>query len=302
MNIFANKVKSQSHKPKSLSQRIVFTVAFIVILAYSLLMLYFFVFAFLISTKYNQNDYLDDLLAARLFSWPRQFTLRNYLSVIQTWKEIDGQNTYLDMLWNSIWRSFGHTAINWFTGACVCYVMVHYKSKFTEFLYWFGLLIAMMPLYGSGGATYKLYSDINWINNPISLIGAAGLYCGNFFFMYAFWQGISHSYAEAAQIDGANEYQILFSVMLPQVLPAISALFVMAFIGQWNDYEGTAVYMNEYPNLAYGVYAYGEISKYASNTPGFYAGVLMGMVPIVVLFLCFQNTIMEKMYLGGLKG
>lgn len=302
MSFLKFKEKSSNKKPKSTSQKIVFTIAFILIGLYALSLLYFFVFAFLISVKYNQSDYLDDLLAARLFSWPKRFTLMNYVRVIQTWKEIDGQNTYLDMLWNSIWRSFGHTAINWLTGACVCYVMVHCKSKFTEFLYWMGLIIFMMPLYGSGGATYKLYSDIGWINNPISLIGSAGLYCANFFYMYAFWKGVSHSYAEAAEIDGANEYQVLFRVMLPQVLPAISALFVMAFIGQWNDYEGTAVYMNEYPNLAYGVYAYSEISKYASNTPGFYAGVLMGMVPIVALFIACQETIMEKMYLGGLKG
>ncbi len=295
-------LKRNTFKRKSLSQKIVFATAFALMLLYCLILLYFFVFAFLISTKYNQNDYLDDLIAAKLFSWPRRFTLKNYIAVIQTWKDIDGQHTYLDMLWNSIWRSVGATTINWFTGACVCYVIVHCKSKFTEFIYWIGIVLAMLPLYGSGGATYKLHADLNLINNPLSLVGCAALYCGNFFYMCAFWRAISHSYAEAAEIDGANDYQILFHVMLPQVLPAIFALFVMAFIGNWNDYEGTAVYMNEYPNLAYGVYAYSEIAKYASNTPGFYAGVLMGMVPIVILFVSCQETIMEKMYLGGLKG
>lgn len=287
---------------KSVSQRIVFSIAFVIIGIYTLLILYFFVFAFLISVKGSQNDYLDDLLAARLFSFPEHFSLGNYINVIEAWKDIDGKNDYLMMLWNSIWRTFGSTTLTWFSSACVCYVIVHYKSKFTSVIWWVGLLISMIPLYGSGGSTYKLYANIGWINNPISLYGCISLFGGNFFYMCSFWRAISHSYSEAAEIDGANDYQILAYVMFPMVLPAISALYVMAFIAQWNDYAGTAVFMNEYPNLAYGIYAYGEISKYASNTPAFYAGVLMGMVPLVLLFLTCQETIMEKMYLGGLKG
>ena len=298
----ANRKMAHHRKPKSTSQKIVFTTAFILIGIYTLITLYFFVFAFLISTKSSQNEYLDDLLAAKLFRWPKNFTLRNYVEVIKVWQEIDGKNNYFDMLWNSVWRTFGSTTITWLSSACVCYVIVHYKSTFTEVVWWIGLLISMIPLYGSGGATYKLYSNIGWINNPISLMGCVTLFGGSFFYMCAFWRGISHSYVEAAEIDGANDYQILIHIMFPMVLPAISALYVMTFIGQWNDYEGTAVYMNEYPNLAYGIYAYGEISKYASNTPGFYAGTLMGMLPIVLLFLVCQETIMEKMYLGGLKG
>ena len=85
-------------------------------------------------------------------------------------------------------------------------------------------------------------------------------------------------------------------------LPSISALFVMSFISAWNDYESTILYMPNYPNLAYAVYAMESISEYRNIVPAYLAGVLVSLIPIFVLFLIFQNSIMEKVHLGGLKG
>lgn len=184
----------------------------------------------------------------------------------------------------------------------VCYILVHYKSKFTELLYSIGLVISIIPLYGAGPAQYKLLSDLRLVDNPLLLYTNITLFGGHFFYMYAFWKGISWSYAEAAEIDGANDYQIFFKIMLPMLVPSAIVLFVMSFIGGWNDYEGTLLYMKAYPNLAYGAYIFEEIGIRSTGKPIYFAGVLISLIPILVLFLAFQNTIMEKVYLGGLKG
>ena len=62
--------------------------------------------------------------------------------------------------------------------------------------------------------------------------------------------------------------------------------------------------MTDYPNLSYALYAYENETKYNSQLgkPGYFAGLLVAILPILVLFLIFQNTIMEMVYLGGLKG
>jgi ABC-type glycerol-3-phosphate transport system permease component len=184
----------------------------------------------------------------------------------------------------------------------VCYILVHYKSKFVNFLYSLGLVISIIPLYGAGPAEYKLFSDLNLIDNPLRYLTSISLFGGHFFYMYAFWKGISWSYAEAAEIDGANDYQIFFNVMLPMLVPSAIALFVMSFISGWNNYSATLLYMKAYPNLAYGVYVFEEIGIRSTGKPVYFAGVLISLIPILVLFLAFQNTIMEKVYLGGLKG
>ncbi len=289
---------------KSLSKKIVYTVAFVLMLLYALIILYFFVYGILISLKLNQTEYVQDLMDVNIFSFPRPFgieNLKNYSRIFTTWKQLDGTNSFLDMVWNSVWRTASSSFLTWFTTAIVCYVLVHYKSKFTEFLYVLGLFISMFPLYGSQAAQYKLYYNLNLIDNPAITFVSITLYGGYFFYMYAFWKAISHSYAEAAAIDGANHYQILFKIMFPQVLPSIIALFVMQFITAWNDYESTAAYMSAYPNLAYGTYMVSEAGKNAGNTPQLFAGVMLSLIPILILFITFQNTIMEKVYLGGLK-
>ena len=60
--------------------------------------------------------------------------------------------------------------------------------------------------------------------------------------------------------------------------------------------------MNKFPNLSYGVYVFSENQKYVANMPGLFAGVLITLLPGLILFIIFQNSIMEKVHLGGLKG
>lgn len=285
----------------ALSRKITFTVAFVLLTLYTLLILFFFLYGFLISIKNNQDAFLQDILGIRLLRWPEKANFSNYISAFSEWKNIDGKNSFMMMLWNSIWRTTSSSFLSWFTTALVCYVLVHYKSKFTNFLYTFGLLVMMLPLYGGQGAQYRLFSQLNIINSPSITFVSITLYGAFFFYMYSFWKSISHSYAEAAMIDGASHYQILFKVMLPQVLPSIISLFVMQYISSWNDYESTAAYMTEYPNLAYGTYAFSSMSMYAGNIPGYFAGVLISLIPVLALFIIFQDTIMEKVYFGGLK-
>ena len=287
---------------KSVSRRVVYGVAFTLMALYTLLVLYFFVYGILISLKQNQNVFLADQRNDTLFSLPNPPNFGNYLAAFTEWINIDGKNSFLMMLWHSIWRTTSSSFLTWFTTALVCYVLVHYKSKFTSFLYTLGLFVSMLPLYGGQGAQWRLYHNLHLINSPAITVVSITLFGAYFFYMYAFWKGIDHSYAEAASIDGANHYQILFRVMLPQVLPSIIALFIMQFITAWNDYESTAAYMTEYPNLAYGTYAFSVMSSSSGNMPAYFAGVILSLIPVLALFVAFQNTIMEKVYFGGLKG
>jgi len=160
-----------------------------------------------------------------------------------------------------------------------------------------------VTLYGTQGAAYKLYKNLNLINSPWINIVSVTLYGAYFFYMYAFWKKVPHDYIEAARVDGANHYQIFFKVMLPQAFSSLFALYIMQFITAWNDYESTAAYMFKFPNLSYGTYVLSEQAAYNSTVISMYfAGVILGMLPVLIIFIVFQNSIMEKVHLGGLKG
>ena len=302
-------MSTERKNQKSLSRKIVFTVAFVLFVLYSVAIFIIFLQGFFISVKKSGVGLGDygfnyDKRNANLFSFYPPFAFDNYIKAFSEFSIKNGvrEYSYLEMLWNSIWRATIGSVISWMSTIMVCYILVHYKSKFVGFLYSLGLVISIIPLYGAGAAEYKLFSDLNLIDNPLRYLTSISLFGGNFFYMYAFWKGISWSYAEAAEIDGANDYQIFFKVMLPMLVPSAIALFVMSFISGWNNYSATLLYMKAYPNLAYGVYVFEEIGIRSTGKPVYFAGILISLIPILALFLAFQNTIMEKVYFGGLKG
>jgi len=289
-------------KATSTSRKIVFGIALLFFIVYTAYILFFFVYAILIALKEDMIAFTMDQLQSNLFSLPEKANWKNFINAFEEWNKIDPENTYLSMTWNSIWRSSLGTLINWLCTSMVCYILVFYRSKFTKFIYNLGLVISILPLYGSSGATYRLMTQLGLINTPLRLILNVTLFGGHFFYMYAFWKSLSWDYAEAAFIDGANHYSVFFRIMFPMAVPSMMALFVMSFITSWNDYSVTLLYMTKYPNLSYGVYAYGEISKYNANIPAYFAGVIISLLPVLTLFVFFQNSIMEKVHLGGLKG
>ncbi|MDY2841208.1 MAG: hypothetical protein SOT08_00820 [Candidatus Borkfalkiaceae bacterium] len=291
-----NKIKQPA------SQKAVFCVAFVIFCVYAAFILFFFVFAFLIAIKENNRAFLEDQIAAKLFSFPAKPTLKHFIEAFTEWTVIDGETSYITMFFNSVWISILGPLISAFTTASVTYVLVFYRTGYTKWLYKLGVFFAILPLYGASGAMYKLVTDIGIIDSPLMFLTNISLFGGNFFYYYAFYKAISWQYAEAAFIDGASHWQVYLKIMLPMLIPSATALYVMSVISTWNDYANIILYWQSFPTLAYGAYAYSEIAKYNANNPAYFAGVLISIVPILVLFACFQNTIMEKVHIGGLKG
>lgn len=291
-------------RKKSTSEKIVFGIVFTLFVIYAAFILFFFVFAFFCALRKDgfefdmeRHDHLN------LFSWPANASFDSFKNSFSTLAQINGgRDNFFIITWNSLWRTTTYVFLSILTSSMVCYILVFYKSKFTKFLYNLGIFVSILPLYGTAASTIKLYNAIGFINNPFALITSIGLYGGYFFYMYSFYKSMSWDYAEAAFVDGATHYRVFFQIMLPMALPSVSALFVMSFIASWNDYESTILYMPKYPNLAYAVYAMETISEYNNVVPAYLAGVLISLIPILILFLVFQNSIMEKVHLGGLKG
>ncbi len=295
--------KNGKRKVKSVSRTITFTVAFCIFAVYAAYILFFLVYALLLTLK-TRIGFIKDQGVANLFSFPTSPSLESFALAFKNFN-VNG-NSFFMMLWHSIWRSLGGTFIGWFACAMVTYILVFYRNKITSFIYYLGFFLSTLPLYGAGPAEYKLFEQIGFINSPLILIQGITLYGGHFFFMYAFWKALSWEYAEAAYVDGAGEYMVFFRIMLPMAIPSMLSLFIMSFIGSWNTYDSTLLYMQNYPNLAYALYDFGfkleSKSSELGGKPTYFAGLLLSVTPALALFLIFQNTIMEKVYLGGLKG
>lgn len=206
------------------------------------------------------------------------------------------------MLFNSIWYSTLSPALGIMVSACTGYVVCKYNFHGKKLIYNLVLVVMMIPVMGSFTAQYKLYTKLNLVNSPLILIASASGFGSTFLYVYSFFKTVSWNYAEAAFIDGAGHFTVFYKIMLPMVMPMLLAFFVMGFVGAWNDVQGPLTWLEELPTLSYGIYAYEQMAKYYANQPIYFSGVILSIIPVVILFILFQNAIMNNVSIGGLKG
>ena len=159
----------------------------------------------------------------------------------------------------------------------------------------------MIPIMGTMGASLKLSMDLGIFDNPLTLISAYSAANSQFIIMFAFFKGVDWGYAESAFIDGAGHARVFFQIMLPQATSPIIAMCLTIFISKWGDAQGPLIYLPSYPTLASGFYQYQQFAG-KDKQPILFAGLFMSALPIVVLYIAFQDRLMSLNMGGGLKG
>lgn len=274
-------------------------VSFLKVLVFSLFMLYavslvlpFFwtgMTSLMDWQEYNQNK----------FAWPEKLIFSNY---IVAFTELNINNTNMfGMAFNSLWLALGSAFLGVFVSSMVAYVLAKYRFFGRDILYYTIILTMMIPIVGALPAQYQVYNALNIYDSPAILVSYASGFGFNFLILYSIYRGIPWSYAEAGFIDGASHVRVYFQLIMPMVIPAMSAIFLTACIGNWNDYMTPLLFLPSYPTLAAGLYTY-SLSAARTDMPKYYAGVMMSMIPILIVFVLFQNTLMNLSISGGLKG
>ena len=246
----------------------------------------------------TSEEFLDSTTALTA-TW----SFKNYLQSFDSFK-VNGSIGFSTMLFNSLWITFLYLLVNVGSSVMLAYGLARFKFPGRKFLYGIIIFIQTIPLFGAGAADYKLKYDLGLVNNPALIwISWAMGFDYTCFILYGTFGGISKSYSEAAEIDGASQLQVLLNVILPQAFPTILALLVTNFAGQWNDYTRPQVYLTNYPNLAYGLYLFEDKANWEANAKGMYfASIVICAIPPVIIYTLSQNLIIKNISVGGIKG
>ena len=280
------------------TEKVILSVFFVLFAAYALTLILPMIFTAYNSLKtmrgYNEEPFKIPALSE--IKWD------NYLNIFDE----DQMTVSIPFaVFNTIWRTVGSVCISMFFTACTSYVVCKYCDDFRwlKWVYSFVVTIMIIPVLGSTAASYEINHNILQIANKPWLywIGWTTGIGFSFLMLYSAWQSLSWTYAEAAFIDGASDFQVFFNIMLPMIKPVLSALFVVNFIGGWSEYMETILYMDEWPSLGYLVYILQERSKYF-GMPMYFAVIMVSMIPTLCVFVGFQETIMKNVTAGGLKG
>lgn len=273
---------------------VLFVIVFLFFAIYAFILIYPLVWGFISSFKerleYRRNP----------FSLPKKWLWENYPKALE--KITDGGFTFFGMFWNSIWFAGGSCLISMEFITAYAYVLNKYKFKGRNFLYNLCIFMMSVPIGATFISTYRLYHWMGMVNSPWILFSATGVYGMNLMMVHSYWSNISWSYAEAAQMDGAGFFQIYFKAMLPQATPIMVTLGLLGFIGKWNEYMSPMLFLPKMPTLALGLYRYRTIVERSGEYPVLFAGLMLCMFPILILFGLFSDKLMQNMSIGGLKG
>lgn len=282
-------------KKKSTSERVILIIMFVIFLIYGFSLLFPLIWAFYNSFK-PPVEYDKDS-----FALPIQWTVDNYQKVF-TSIEANGTNIFTSLL-NSIWMSALSTFLGLFASCLTAYVVAKYRFKASGLIYTVAIFIQIIPLVGSVTGMYDLlWGKLQIADEPFLIwpiwFGGFGF---SFLILYSAFKSVPWSYAESAFIDGAGHFTTFIRIMLPTIKPVLASLFVVNFMGAWNDYMTAYLYMPSFAPLSLAVYLLQSDATRIAY-PVYLAVIVISVIPIIALFISFQKLIMENTSVGGLKG
>ena len=302
-------VKDKKHLfGKSKQEKAVYIFVFCFFCLWSIILLYPVLWVVLNSFKDADQYYMDIMpVTGDPFALPTFWHFENYpyaFSQISI-RTATGVSTVFDMLFNTIWYCALRVSMGVFIPMATAYAMAKYHFHGRQFIYTFVIISLIIPIFGTGGASFTFYYDLGMYNSPLFVIFTGlGGFGGSFLIMYGYFKSISWEYAEAVFIDGGGNWTVFLKIMIPMALPIGLTFAVMSFIGAWNDYGTMLVYLPDYPTLASGVYnlTQGNDSLAQVNPPAYFALLIIMTIPVLITFIAFSDVIMNNLTIGGIKG
>ncbi|MEU8143973.1 carbohydrate ABC transporter permease [Nonomuraea sp. NPDC048901] len=189
--------------------------------------------------------------------------------------------------------------------SCVlpAYAFARMRARLGAVLFALMLGTMMIPREITLVPKYILFAKLGWVDTYLPLIvpeffGVA-LYI---FLLRQFFTTIPQELIDAARIDGASEWRILWKIMLPLSKPALAAIMLFSFVGNWNQYLESVIYLRTTEKftipLGLGMFS----GQYATQYNQMMAVSIIAMMPIVVLFFIAQKTFIRGVTLTGIAG
>jgi len=228
--------------------------------------------------------------------WPSRATLANFKAMIE--KIPIGLS-----LFNSLLVASFTTALVLITGSMVGYALAKMKFKGRQLIFFIIVFTMSLPFQITLIPNYITMVNLHFVNTYFALIipFAVGAFA-ILMFRQAF-QGLPQALIDAARLDGCNEFQIIFTILWPNVKPTLVTVGILTFIGSWNEVLWPLIVIrNEklmtMPQLVT-LFAVGGRAD-AQLGVKLAAAVLLAL-PVIIAFLFFQKHFVQSMASTGLK-
>lgn len=194
------------------------------------------------------------------------------------------------------------TLLQLFTSSFAAYAFAKLRFAYREVLFLAYIATIAMPWQVYMVPQFVEMRALGLNNTHLALICLQAFTAFGVFLMRQFYMSIPDELCEAARIDGMNEYQIWFRIMLPLSKPALSTLTIFTFVSTWNDFLGPLIYLTktELKTVQIGIRMF--ITQYSTEYGLIMAASMVSLVPVLIVFLALQRFFVEGIASSGLKG
>jgi arabinogalactan oligomer/maltooligosaccharide transport system permease protein len=240
----------------------------------------------------------NSLISTDFSFFPKELTLGNYKAVLF-------DKPVLLWLKNSLLLALSTVVLSLTFAIPGAYAFSRHRFPGKKAILYILLVLNAFPSILSMLAVYKLLSTLGLMDSKLGLViiyvGTMSIF--GLWNMKGYFDTIPNEIEEAAQMDGANDLQLVSRIILPLAKPSIIVTMVMILIFVWNEYIFAITFMTGAENytLAAGLYSL-QATEMAGNWPIFAAASLMISMPILIIFFKFQKHMVSGLTVGGVKG
>ncbi|MDO7871803.1 MAG: carbohydrate ABC transporter permease [Enterococcus casseliflavus] len=236
---------------------------------------------------------------------------------IQGYQRVFADDSILRGFVNSLFYSFSFSLLTVFITMITAYPLSRPNLSGKKII----MTFFVITMFVGGGLipTYLLVKNLGMLDSVWAIIVPGAINVWNIILARTYFSALPKELSEAATIDGANDLQILFKVMLPLAKPIMFVLFLYAFVGQWNSYFDAMIYIKD-PDLqplqlvlrniliqnqpsqdmVGANTAMAEMKQIAELIK--YATIVISSLPLIIMYPFFQKYFDKGVLVGSVKG
>ncbi|MFT4233848.1 MAG: carbohydrate ABC transporter permease [Microbacterium sp.] len=230
-----------------------------------------------------------------IFTAPAQLTIENYSKLLQN-------DAITGSIWNTIVITVPATLLVVILGSMAGYAFAWMDFPGRDWLLIVVVVLLAVPLQVAIIPLARLFGAIGIFGSVVGVIlfhTAFGLPFA-IFLLRNFFTQIPGELIEAARIDGAGEWRIFFTVMMPLAMPSIASLAIFQFLWTWNDMLVALIFTNS-GSQPLTVAIQSQLRQYGSNIDVLSAGAFLSMIVPLIVFFAFQRYFVQAMLAGSQK-
>jgi raffinose/stachyose/melibiose transport system permease protein len=239
----------------------------------------------------------EEILSGQFFALPHVLQWSNYSAAMES-------GNYVKYLLNSLKVTLITMAGVLFLSSLVSFAISRFKWKYGQTVMVIFLIGMMIPMQATLLPLMIIFKNMHILNTHWSLILPYIAFQTPIavFILSGFMKSIPNEIEESAIVDGAGVFRIFWNIILPVSVPPMMTVCILTFINIWNEYILAATFISseKLKTLPFGVYSF--VSQYSVNYGAIGAFLVLGALPVIVIYFLLADKITKGMVAGAVKG